>query len=105
MERRYNDERQDFVKKAGLATAAAVGSSTLAAPYVKAQSDQVPDADLCRPSAGRACDQAVDRCLNKAAHGQMEIELYFADQFVPQEKLFRAVQRGAIDACQSDDAS
>ena len=35
----------------------------------------------------------------------MEIELYFADQLVPQGELFRAVQQGTLDAAQSDDDS
>ena len=43
--------------------------------------------------------------FNKAAHGQMEIELYYADQLVPTDELFRAMQNGTIDAVQSDDAT
>ncbi len=43
--------------------------------------------------------------FNKAAHKEMEIELYFADQLVPTDELFRAMQRGVIDAVQSDDAT
>jgi TRAP-type C4-dicarboxylate transport system substrate-binding protein len=35
----------------------------------------------------------------------MEIELYYADQLVPTGELFRAMQRGTIDAVQSDDDS
>ena len=35
----------------------------------------------------------------------MVIELYSADQLVPQGELFRAVQTGTIDAAQSDDNS
>ena len=35
----------------------------------------------------------------------MVIELYTADQLVPQGELFRAVQAGTIDAAQSDDDS
>ena len=71
------------------------GASTLAAPYVKAQSaDQVAPADLCRPGARRACGQESIDAFNKAANGEMEIELYTADQLVPQGELFRAVQNG-----------
>ena len=43
--------------------------------------------------------------FNKAAHGEMEIELYYADQLVPTDELFRAMQAGTIDAVQSDDAT
>src|SRR3546814_8147665 len=35
----------------------------------------------------------------------MVIDLYTSDQLVPQGELFRAVQRGTIDAAQSDDDS
>jgi TRAP-type mannitol/chloroaromatic compound transport system substrate-binding protein len=43
--------------------------------------------------------------FNKAANGEMVIELYNADQLVPHGELFRAVQEGTIDAAQSDDDS
>ena len=43
--------------------------------------------------------------FNKAANGEMVIDLYTADQLVPQGELFRAVQQGTIDAAQSDDDS
>ncbi|MEX1347614.1 MAG: sulfatase-like hydrolase/transferase, partial [Desulfobacterales bacterium] len=43
--------------------------------------------------------------FNKAAHGRMEIELYYADQLVATDELFRAMQNGTIDAVQSDDAT
>ena len=35
--------------------------------------------------------------FNKAANGEMTIELYTADQLVPHGELFRAVQAGTID--------
>ncbi|MGI3167921.1 TRAP transporter substrate-binding protein DctP [Pseudooceanicola sp. C21-150M6] len=43
--------------------------------------------------------------FNKAANGEMEIELYYADQLVPTGELFRAMQSGVIDAVQSDEAT
>src|SRR5512134_3113195 len=43
--------------------------------------------------------------FNKAANGEMVIELYTADQLVPHGELFRAVQAGTINAAQSDDDS
>ena len=43
--------------------------------------------------------------FNKVANGEMEIQLYYADQLVPTGELFRAMQRGTIDAVQSDDDS
>ena len=43
--------------------------------------------------------------FNKAANGEMVIELYTSDQLVPTSELFRAVQRGTIDAAQCDEDS
>ena len=43
--------------------------------------------------------------FNTIANGQMEIQLYTADQLVPTGELFRAMQKGTIDAVQSDDDS
>ena len=64
---------------------------------------------LCGGHAGPALAEHVIQnsigWFNKAANGEMEIELYTADQLVPQGELFRAVQSGTIDAAQSDDDS
>lgn len=43
--------------------------------------------------------------FNAAANGEMEIELYYADQLVPTAELFRALQNGTLDAIQSDEAT
>ena len=43
--------------------------------------------------------------FNQIAGDRMQIELFFADQLVPTGELFRAMQRGTIDAVQSDDDS
>ena len=43
--------------------------------------------------------------FNKVAGGDMQIELFYADQLVPTGELFRAMQKGTIDAVQSDDDS
>lgn len=99
-------KRRDFLKRAGLASAGAVGASSLAAPYVKAQA---PITWRLQTYAGPALAEHVIKpsidAFNAAAEGEMVIELYFADQLVPQGELFRAVQQGTIDACQSDDDS
>ena len=53
-------------------------------------------------------DEVINQCIedfNEIAKGQMEIELYYADQLVPTGELFRAMQKGTIDAVQSDDDS
>lgn len=98
--------KRQFLKNAGLAGAGAVGATTLAAPYVKAQS---PIKWRLQTYAGPALAEHVIKpsidAFNKAANGEMTIELYTADQLVPQGELFRAVQTGTIDAAQSDDDS
>jgi len=43
--------------------------------------------------------------FNKIAGEEMQIELYTSDQIVPTGELFRAMQKGTIDAVQSDDDS
>lgn len=99
--------KRDFLKKAGLTTAAAAGATTLAAPYVKAQG--APIRWRLQTYSGPALAEHVIKnsidAFNKAANGEMVIELYTADQLVPQGELIRAVQAGTIDAAQSDDDS
>ena len=97
--------RRDFLKKAGVAGVAA-GAATLAAPAVHAQA---PIKWRFQTYAGAALGQFVTKpvidAFNKAANGEMEIELYSADQLVPTGELFRAMQQGTIDAVHSDDDS
>ena len=98
--------RRDFLKKA-VATGAA-GGAVLGAPYVHAQSKGKITWRM-QTYAGAALGEhvikpAVD-AFNKAANGEMEINLFYADQLVPTGELFRAMQRGTIDAVQSDDDS
>jgi TRAP-type mannitol/chloroaromatic compound transport system substrate-binding protein len=100
------NERREFLKKAGVATAAAVGASTLSAPYVKAQSTiKWRLQTYAGPALAEHVIKPSIEAFNIAANGDMEIELYFADQLVPTGELFRAMQTGTIDAVQSDDDS
>ena len=89
-----------------LTTGAAVGAASLAAPAVHAQS---PIKWRLQTYAGAAIGEFVIapaiESFNTIANGQMEIELYYADQLVPTSELFRAMQNGTIDAVQSDDDS
>ena len=94
--------RRKFLKTAGLGTAA-----TLAAPaIVKAQA---PIKWRLQTYSGAPLGAHVIKpqieAFNKAANGEMEIELFYADQLVPTGELFRAVQNGTLDAIQSDDAT
>jgi TRAP-type mannitol/chloroaromatic compound transport system substrate-binding protein len=97
--------RRKLITK-GAATAAAAGTATLGAPYINAQS---PIKWRLQTYAGPALAEHVIKpaidSFNKAANGEMEIELYTADQLVPTGELFRAMQTGTIDAVQSDDDS
>ena len=98
--------RRDFLKTAGLAGAGAVAATTVSAPYVKAQK-QIKW--RLQTYAGAALAEHVIKpsidSFNKVANGEMVIELYTADQLVPTGELFRAMQRGTIDAVQSDEDS
>lgn len=98
--------KRDFLRKAGMTTAGAVGATTLAAPYVKAQA---PIRWRLQTYSGVALAEHVIQnsieAFNRAANGEMVIDLYTSDQLVPQGELFRAVQQGTIDAAQSDDDS
>lgn len=100
-------KRRDFLKTAGAATAGAVAATVVHAPYVaKAQS---PIKWRLQTYAGPALSEHVIKpsidAFNTVANGEMEIELYTADQLVPHGELFRALQNGTIDAVQSDDDS
>ena len=101
-------KRRDFLKKAGVGAAAAVAATTVNAPYVIAQQKSTITWRL-QTYAGPALAEHVIKpsidAFNKAANGEMKIELYNADQLVPHGELFRAVQKGTIDAVQSDDDS
>ena len=101
-------KRRDFIKTAGVGTAALAAASTIQAPYVKAQGKGKIKWRL-QTYAGAALAEHVIKpsidSFNKVANGEMQIELYFADQLVPTGELFRAMQKGTIDAVQSDDDS
>lgn len=109
-------ERRSFIKKAALAATAA--SATLLAACDKKQEAGGPAVVTSKKTtikwrlqtyAGPALAEHVIKpsidAFNKVANGEMVIELYFADQLVPTGELFRAMQKGTIDAVQSDDDS
>jgi TRAP-type mannitol/chloroaromatic compound transport system substrate-binding protein len=93
--------RRKFLAGAG---AGAVGAS-LAAPAIA----QSKITWRMQTYAGGALGEhvvkpAIDK-FNLIAGDEMQIELYYADQLVPTGELFSAMQRGTIDAVQSDDDS
>lgn len=97
-------QRRNFLKIAG----ATLATTAATAPFVRA-SDKGKIKWRMQTYAGPALAEHVIKpsidAFNKAANGEMEIELYFADQLVPTSELFRAVQQGTLDAVQSDDDS
>ena len=98
--------RRTFIRDAAVGTAA-IGASTLARPNIVRAQDTIRW--RLQTYAGPALAEHVIKpsidSFNKVAAGEMEIELYFADQLVPTGELFRAMQNGTIDAVQSDDDS
>jgi len=101
-------KRRDFLKKAGAGTAAAVAATAVNAPYVIAQKKKAIRWRMQTYAGPALAEHVVKNSIdwfNTAANGEMVIELYNADQLVPQGELFRAVQEGTIDAAQSDDDS
>jgi TRAP-type mannitol/chloroaromatic compound transport system substrate-binding protein len=109
-------QRRQFLAKAGLTAVAAGSASLLAACGVRENpspgANQPPKEAIkwrLQTYAGAALGEHVIKpsidAFNKAANGEMVIELYYADQLVPTGELFRAMQQGTIDAVQSDDDS
>jgi TRAP-type mannitol/chloroaromatic compound transport system substrate-binding protein len=95
--------RRSFLKSAAIGGAAA----TLAAPAVLRA--QEPIRWRWQTYAGSTLGQEVTKpfvdAFNRAANGEMVIDLYFADQLVPTGELFRALQNGTIEGVHSDDDS
>ena len=99
--------RRDFLKKAGMGGATTLAASSLAMPYVNAQNGPIRwrlQTYSGPPLGAHVIKPQID-AFNEAANGEMEIELYYADQLVPTNELFRALQNGQLDAVQSDDAT
>jgi len=96
--------RRDFLKRTG--AAGAVAGAALAAPaiHVKAAIKWRLQTYAGPALAEHVIKPSID-AFNRVANGEMEIELFYADQLVPTGELFRALQGGTIDAVQSDDDS
>ena len=94
--------RRKFLTTAGVGGAAALAAPTIARA-------QEPIRWRFQTYAGAALGEHVTKpiidYINAASNGEMEIELFYADQIVPTGELFQALQRGTIDAVHSDDDS
>jgi TRAP-type mannitol/chloroaromatic compound transport system substrate-binding protein len=99
--------RRNFLGKAVLGAGAAVAGSTVAAPFVHAKTGPIKwrlQTYSGAPLGAHVIKPQID-AFNAAANGEMESELYYADQLGPTADLFRALQHGTIDAVQSDEAT
>jgi TRAP-type mannitol/chloroaromatic compound transport system substrate-binding protein len=98
--------RRRYLKGAGLGAAAAA-ASTFPAPYINAQNGPIRWRLQTYSGAPLGAHVILPQieAFNKAANGEMVIDLFYADQLVPTSELFRALQNGTIDAVQSDDAT
>ena len=96
-------DRRSFIKKAAVAIPA-TGVIT-AAPAIAQSKIKWRMQTYAGSSLGEhVIKPAIDK-FNKIAADEMEIELFYADQLVPTGELFQSMQRGTIDAVQSDDDS
>ena len=92
--------RRKFIQGAAVIPAAALATPALAQNTIKWRMQTYAGSAL----AAEVIVPAIEM-FNKIAGDRMQIELFFADQLVPTGELFQAMQRGTIDAVQSDDDS
>ena len=93
--------RRKFLTTAGVGVAAApLATPALAQNTIKWRMQTYAGPAL----AEHVIDPAI-KMFNQIAGDRMQIELFYADQLVPTGELFRAMQKGTIDAVQSDDDS
>lgn len=98
--------RRNFLGKAGIGAGVLAGSTLAAPALVRAQAPIKWRLQTYSgaPLGAHVIKPQID-AFNAAANGEMEIELYYADQLVPTADLFRALQNGTLDAVQSDEAT
>ncbi|MEL6312158.1 MAG: twin-arginine translocation signal domain-containing protein, partial [Pseudomonadota bacterium] len=92
--------RRKFIQGAAVGAPAALAAPALAQNTITWRMQTYAGAAL----AAEVVDPAI-RMFNQIAGDRMQIELFYADQLVPTGELFQAMQRGTIDAVQSDDDS
>ena len=97
--------RRDFIRKAGVVGVATATATSVASPAIARDKIKWRMQTYAGPALAEHVIKPAIESFNKIARDEMEIELYFADQLVPTGELFRAMQKGTIDAVQSDDDS
>ena len=93
--------RRSFMKGAALA----VPTAALATPAIAQSTIKWRLQTYAGSALGEHVVKPAIETFNKIAGDQMQIELFYADQLVPTGELFQALQKGTIDAVQSDDDS
>ena len=96
--------RRNLLKAAATVPVAAAAASIVKPAVAQAQITWRMQTYAGPALAEHVVKPAIDM-FNKIAGERMQIELFFSDQIVPTGELFRAMQRGTIDAVQSDDDS
>lgn len=89
----------------GQASAVAATSVLAATPAIAQEPIRWRFQTYAGAALGEHVTKPVIDAINKAANGELEIELFYADQIVPTGELFQALQRGTIDGVHSDDDS
>ena len=90
-----------------LTTASIGGAAALATPaIVQAQSTiKWRFQTYAGGALGEHVTKPVIDYINANSNGELQVELFYADQIVPTGELFQALQRGTIDGVHSDDDS
>lgn len=96
--------RRNFLKTAAVGAGAAAVAPMSAPVFADAEIKWRMQTYAGPALAAHVIDPAI-QMFNKIAGKRMQIELFYADQLVPTGELFRAMQKGTIDAVQSDDDS
>ena len=103
---KLDEGKRGFLKTAGAVSVAAMAAGALVAPAVRARAGiKWRLQTYAAPTLAEHVIKPSIDAFNRVANGEMEIELYTLDQTVPTGELFEALQRGEIDAVQSDEDS
>ena len=113
--------KRDFLRRVGVGGTASVVASVALSGCGKAESPAAGGAPnvvtkskttltwRLQTYAGAALGEHVIKpaveAFNKAANGEMRIDLFYADKLIPTSELYLALQKGTIDCVQSDDDS
>ena len=92
--------RRRILQGAALAPAAVLATPAIAQSTIRWRMQTYAGGSL----AEHVITPAIN-LFNQIAGDRMQIELFYSDQIVPTGELFQAMQRGTIDAVQSDDDS